>query len=98
MEDLLTNLMADLKITVDTSRSKAKKNKPDNLHRCLLCFFRFHDKNLLRSHLKVHRADREQIKEEFQALKVLIQENPDDEVHKENYQLALAKITLLEKF
>mmetsp|Transcript_980 Transcript_980/g.1027 ORF Transcript_980/g.1027 Transcript_980/m.1027 type:complete len:99 (-) Transcript_980:59-355(-) len=98
MEDQLTNLLADLDITVETSRSKAKKNKPDNLHRCLLCFYRFQDKNLLRSHLKVHRADRQQIKEEFQAMKILREEKPDDEIHKENYQLALAKITLLEKF
>lgn len=100
LHDLAASFMASLNITAETSRSQAKKNKPENLHCCLTCFNRYHDKNKLITHLKeeVHRADRQRIKEEFQAKKILKENNPGHQIHEEHYKFALAQITLLERF
>jgi hypothetical protein len=95
----LTSVFADLNIDANTSRHAATKNKPQDLHRCLLCLYRFHNANLFKKHLKdVHRAQSQQITQEYKDAKKSRDENPDDEIYQENFRIALAKVTLLEKF
>jgi hypothetical protein len=103
MEDPISSLFQEMKISDTSTRSSASRSKKSaaaeeqSIHACIICLQRMRSKKDLSKHLQVkHRADKEVIKQEFRDAKAELATDPD-EVSKYNYQLALAKVTLLEK-
>ena len=88
-------------INEGTSRSKAKRNKVEDsgdVAICCVCFKAFNTKREFRSHIKkVHRCDKEEIKQEFRDARNALKINPDGNAEKWNYMMALLKVTLLER-
>ena len=59
----LEESFAALNITPETSRSKAKRNKPDNYHQCIMCMFLFSTREEITEHLKTrHKANKNEVK------------------------------------
>ena len=101
--DAMNDMFKKWAIDERTSRSKAQHKKKqatatNDMCLCIVCSTAFNDRKGLRKHiLKIHKADKEALKEEFKEAKQHLQANPNGLAEQRNYKLALAKLTTLEK-
>lgn len=91
---------AELNISENSTRSSAKRSVMKNdIHCCIVCLKRFESHKLLRKHVsKTHRADRNEVKHEFQKCKEALEDGEANATKLYNYKLALLKHSFLERF
>ncbi len=95
----IENIRDEMNITSTTSRSEASRNKKAiGLVICLTCYRRFHSRSELKKHIKKlthHKVDKEEIKGEYQTCKEELKLN--DEITEHNLEMALLRLTLLDR-
>lgn len=84
-----------MNITNSTTRSEAKKNKPDDMHICLNCLKGFRSRKKMKKHLKYakHYVNSKKITQEFKKQRNIVKDNSDSL----DFEKSLTKVTLLEK-